>query len=489
MPAVRLALMPVLVAVLVASACSAGGDNAATSVVPLAATASTTTSTTAPSAKVPATTSAITPAAPDTTAASPTLTPTTIAAPTTTAEPESPYGPGGLVADLEGWADVDLPRFIIASHIDVADVEYVSRFRSAAGHDFSDSFEGPSSMKHYYRPLDYYGSRFTQSIYSPVDGVVLYLVPPFGPESKEWRAIYEEATGQEAPPDHRDWNIFIRPDDAPNVWIQHQHVNPLDEIVAVVPVANGQAMMLGVERPASPGYRVEAGDLIGYGLGEIIVARRIEGSGVPSQCNSASAREQWGLMPGCADKRQFHSIFEFMTDEVFAQYEVLVDLTREDFIITAEERAANPLVVDGESFVDEGILEDPEAYVRLQEGPATVGLDQPEPEEPQAEVAEALPGFTDLAAGRPVIAEFGASGTHTLEGFEAAGQFLLVISADAGPVGLMIDEGDGPRQVYGGPPGSEISTYETGWMGGGTITVSVEAPAEANWRLVAIASP
>ncbi|MBT3776281.1 MAG: hypothetical protein HOF87_17185 [Gemmatimonadales bacterium] len=85
--------------------------------------------------------------------------------------------------------------------------------------------------------------------------------------------------------------------------------------------------------------------------------------------------------------------------------------------------------------------------------------------------------------------EFGASGTHTLEGFEAAGQFLLVISADAGPVGLMIDEGDGPRQVYGSPPGSEISTYETGWMGGGTITVSVEAPAEANWRLVAIASP
>jgi hypothetical protein len=104
-------------------------------------------------------------------------------------------------------------------------------------------------------------------------------------------------------------------------------------------------------------------------------------------------------------------------------------------------------------------------------------------------VAEALPGFTDLAAGRPVIAEFGASGTHTLEGFEAVGQFLLVISADAGPVGLMIDEGDGPRQVYGSPPGSEISTYETGWMGGGTITVSVEAPAEANWRLVAIASP
>jgi|TARA_B100000315_G_scaffold4889_1_gene4933 hypothetical protein len=405
--------------------------------------------------------------------------------PSTTTEQESLYGPGGLIADLEGWADVELPQFITASHIDVVDLEYVSRFRSAAGHDYTASFEGPSSMKHYYRPVGYYEVRFTQPIYSPVDGVILYL----SGGADEWKADYVESTGNEVPTDYRDLSVYIRPDDAPNVWIQHQHVNPLDEIVAVVPVANGQAMMLGVERPASPGYRVEAGDLIGYGLGEIAVTRHLDGSGVPSPCNSASAREQWGLMPGCADKRQFHSIFEFMTDEVFAQYEVLVDLTREDFIITAEERAANPLVVDGESFVDEGILEDPEAYVRLQEGPATVGLDQPEPEEPQAEVAEALPEFIDLAAGRPVIAEFGASGTHTLEAFEAAGQFLLVISADAGPIGLLLDEGEGPRQIYGGPPGSDISTYETGWMGGGIITITVEAPDGANWRLVAVSAP
>ncbi len=442
----------------------------------------------APAVTAPATAPPDSTAAPAVTAPpTATVTPPT-AAPPTTAAPESLYGPGGLIADLEGWADVDLPHFITASHVDVADVEYVSRFRSAAGHDYTASFEGPSSMKHYYRPLDYHEVRFTQPVYSPVDGVVLYLTG----RTEEWKIEFVESTGNEVPADYRDLDIYIRPDDAPNVWIRQMHVNPLAEIVEAVPVASGQAMMFGAARPAPSGYRVAAGDLIGHGLGEIAVARHLDGSGVPSPCNSASAREQWGGMPGCVATRQLHSIFEFMTDEVFAEYTELAGLSRHAFMVPAEEREANPLEVDGDSFVEEGILEDPETYVRLQGGSATAEggaavVDGPEPATPAAEVVAALPEFSDLAAGRPVIAEFGASGTHTPEAFEAVGQFLLVISADAGPVGLLIDEGEGPRQIYGGPPGSEIRTYETGWMGGGTITVTVEAPEGANWRLVAVA--
>ena len=278
------------------------------------------------------------------------------------------------------------------------------------------------------------------------------------------------------------------------MWSRQFHLNPLAEIVAAVPVSNGQTMMLGTASPASPGVRVEAGDLIGHGLGEIAVTRHLDGSGVPSPCNAASIREQWGGMPGCTARRQLHSVFEFMTDEVFAEYAGLAGLSRDAFIIPAEEREANPLAVDGDSFIDQGILEDPKTYVRLQEGPVTAEgeaavLDQPESEEPQTAEVRVLPEFSDLAAGRPVIAEFGASGTHTLKAFDSGGDFMLVISADAGPIGLQIDEGDGPRQIYGGPPGSETSTYETGWMGGGSITVTVEAPEEVNWRLVAVLGP
>ena len=83
------------------------------------------------------------------------------------------FGLGGLAKDLESWAAVKLPKFITASHVNISDIAYVSKFRSSAGHDFSDSFEVCCSMKHYFIPIDYFGTRFTQPIYSPVDGVVL----------------------------------------------------------------------------------------------------------------------------------------------------------------------------------------------------------------------------------------------------------------------------------------------------------------------------
>ena len=120
--------------------------------------------------------------------------------------------------------------------------------------------------------------------------------------------------------------------------------------------------MRGVARPPTLGFRVRAGDLIGHGLGEISVEKHLDGNGVPSPCNSESQRSAWGEMPGCASKRQFHSIFEFMTDEVFEQYRAVADVTRDDFMISTEERSANPLRCEGEDFV----IRDVGAYVFLQ---------------------------------------------------------------------------------------------------------------------------
>ena len=90
-------------------------------------------------------------------------------------------------------------------------------------------------MKHYFRVVDYYANRFTQPIYSPVDGVVLYLTKPTGPYADQWKADYEQQTGKAPPVDYRDWNIFIRPDAAPNVWVTHMHVQPTDTLVDAIP--------------------------------------------------------------------------------------------------------------------------------------------------------------------------------------------------------------------------------------------------------------
>ena len=42
------------------------------------------------------------------------------------------FGAGGLIADLDGWSNIQLPQFITASHIDVSKIATVSKFRSSA---------------------------------------------------------------------------------------------------------------------------------------------------------------------------------------------------------------------------------------------------------------------------------------------------------------------------------------------------------------------
>ena len=408
-------------------------------------------------------------------------------------EAEHQWGVGGLVEDLEAWATIELPRFITASHIKISDIRSVSKFRSSAGHDFSDSFETCCSMKHYFLPIDYYGTRFTQPIYSPVDGVVLYLTQPSGEYADDWKINYEEYTGKKPPADYRDWNIFIRPDSAPNVWITHMHINPLDEIIKKVPLANGRNMMMGISRPATEGYRVKAGDPIGHGLGEIIVKRYLDGSGIPASCNSADSRNSLSLrfLPGCKTKVQLHSIFEFMTDNVFSEYQKVANVSKSDFIVTAEERARNPLVCEGEFFANPGNADDPATYVKLQDFLATNNTPSSESSlthgpPSKTETQETLPGFPTLAAGREIIASFEASGGHVLSKFDADKPYLLVIAATGGPMEASVENGSDRRLVFQRPLGIGTGTYETSKMDPGLIGVSVEADENISWQIVAV---
>ena len=393
----------------------------------------------------------------------------------TVIKPSDEFGLGGLTKNLESWADVKLPKFITASHIKLTDIALVSKFRSSAGHDFSDSFEVCCSMKHYFMPIDEYGTRFTQPIYSPVDGIVLYLSEPSGGYSNDWEISYKEQTGKEPPADYRDWNIYIRPDSAPNVWIIHMHVNPLDEIIKKIAPTNGQKMMRGASRPAAEGYRVKAGDLIGYGLGEIIVKRHLDGSGIPSICNSADSRQgRGGESPGCSATVQLHSIFEFMTDDLFGEYQKIANVSKSDFIITAEERARNPLVCEGEFFANPGNSDDPAAWLRLQDSSL------------KAEVSGTLPGFQALASGRDIIASFESSGSHVLSKFDADQSYLLVIASTEGPIKVLVADSYEKRNIYSRPLGNGVTTYETGKMDAGQIEVSVETNDDITWQIVAV---
>ena len=496
---------------LVVSGCAGSSDTAtpATTVAPAATQAPTTTAapttsatpatTVAPTTTVaPATTVAPTTTGTPTTTAVPstaTVPPTTTvvaatttvpvattAVPTTTTQSGVQFGVGGLVADLESWAGRDLPHFITSSHLDISGLERISRFRSNAGHDYSDSFEACCSMKHYFRTVNYYEVRFTQPIYSPVDGVVLYVAEGAGSSEDAWRVDYEQATGKSPPSDYRDLKMYIRPDDAPNLWVRFHHVYPVEEIFNIVPLGSEVDMMLGVARPAAPGFRVSAGDLVAYGLGEISVEKHLDGNGVPSPCTAGNQRSSWGGLPGCASRRQFHSIFEFMTDEVFDQYRAVADVTRDDFVISAEERSANPLSCEGDDFV----TRDVGAYVFLQ-GSAETEV-SPAAQEPVVSEGS-LPSAESLADGRTVFASFDGSGSPELEPFDAVDDYALVITSDSGPIEVSVDDGSGERSIYDRPESIGISTYETALLSTGNISVMVEATEQVVWRIVAIALP
>ena len=80
--------------------------------------------------------------------------------------------PGALSAGVRDTEAPDLPKVVKADYIDLSKIACISKFRSAAGHDFSDSFESSRSMKHYFKPSEDINWSSVR-IYSPVRGVVL----------------------------------------------------------------------------------------------------------------------------------------------------------------------------------------------------------------------------------------------------------------------------------------------------------------------------
>lgn len=335
-------------------------------------------------------------------------------------------------------------------------------------------------MKHYYRPFDYYEKRFTQPIFSPVDGVILYIGVDESAGEASWLRDYKETTGKQPPYDYLDTKVFIRPDKAPNLWVRLHHVSPAKEILAAVVPSSGMEQMLGTAAPASPGFRVKAGDSIGVGLGEISIERHLSGNGVPSPCTSAETQNQWGQLPGCKAERQFHSIFEFMTDDVFNDYAELADVDRNDFIISATERLVAPLRCDGEAFETRDIG----GYFQLQEGETTAPTTST-PVQQQSE--ESLPSTETLAQQKPIIASVEGAGSSLTQRFETQAGFSLVIASDGGPLEIEVNTGEGPRVIYNRPPGDGIATYESGALDASEVSIAIDADSSVSWRLVIVA--
>lgn len=194
--------------------------------------------------------------------------------------------------------DVDalgVPQFVTVDYIEAARIAQVSRFRSSAGHDYSDDVEACRSMKHYFQPAVMAEAGQTV-IRAPVTGAVTRVI-------EEWAGTQIQITSDEYPA-----FTFI---------------------------------LFHVRMPSTPvvGQSFAAGQLLGTHIG--------------SQTASDIA-----VAVVTPTGRRFVSWFDVMTDGLFATYVARGASARSSLIISRIARDADPLTCDAVgNFVTRGTLE------------------------------------------------------------------------------------------------------------------------------------
>ena len=196
----------------------------------------------------------------------------------------------------------ETPRFVTHEFTQLEKIGQISKFRSGAGHDFSDDSETCRSMKHYYAPKPEHINNEIE-IYSPVDGFIVEM--------------WEDQRGEESATDHQ---VHIQSEEYPAFTIRLFHVI-IDDL--------------------NVGDEVEAGQFLGYAY-------------MADQNDHVANDFDIAVHVRTRDGRRYIPYFDILSDEVFQAYIDRGATSRAQFIITKEERDANPLSCDGEWFTTSG---------------------------------------------------------------------------------------------------------------------------------------
>lgn len=197
-------------------------------------------------------------------------------------------GGGGGQGGGTNWYGADtydvntngIPKFVSVDYIELSKIQMISKFRSSAGHDYSDDFETCRTMKHYYWPFG--GSPWTEiNIYSPINGTI-------SKNFQEWAGA----------------QIWIKSNDYPAFYIIIPHLN--------------------LSNPLNEGDMVIAGQLLGNHIGDQTMSDIMVGVNTPSG---------WKLL----------SYFDVITDFLFQSYQTRGVSSREMMIISKDARDADPL--------------------------------------------------------------------------------------------------------------------------------------------------
>ena len=196
----------------------------------------------------------------------------------------------------------NLPKFVHYNFIELDKIAQISKFRSGVGHDFSrgtNETRSCRSMKNYFEPIGI-NETFrlrerngeisksdwpTVKYFSPVSGIIIDMRPS--------KNIFGEEENQ----------FVIQSKEYPNIWFSFFHVITKPELYVGSEVIGGE--FLGT---------ISAGN-----SGEIAVSIN------PNQ------------------DEQLVSFFKLVDNTVFSEYKLRGVNSREDFIITKEERDKKPL--------------------------------------------------------------------------------------------------------------------------------------------------
>jgi hypothetical protein len=193
--------------------------------------------------------------------------------------------------------DIDangIPRFARADYVALEHIRRISRFRSGVGHDYSDDFESCRSMKHYFQPKTDVDWSAVR-IFAPVSGTVTVA-------EEGWAGA----------------QVHIKPHEYPAFVVIIFHVN------------TGNALRVGDV--------VAAGQPLGTHIGSQTMSDVAIGVSTPGG---------WRLV----------SYYEVMTDSVFQAHRARGLSSRNAAIISKAARDSAPLVCSGETFADDGNLE------------------------------------------------------------------------------------------------------------------------------------
>lgn len=193
--------------------------------------------------------------------------------------------------------DVDtnsIPKFVETDFIPLPTITRISKFRSGAGHDYSDDFESCRSMKHYFVPKDDIDWT-TITISSPVTGTV--------------SGIWQEWAGSQ---------VWIVSTEQPAFEFRIFHVNPT--------------------------VTLNIGD------------SSVEGQQIGTHASTETVSDI-AVSVSTPKGKKLVSYFDVMTDLLFVSYQSRGLTTRDDVIISQAERDADPLTCNGEEFENSGNLE------------------------------------------------------------------------------------------------------------------------------------